>query len=83
MLNVIGVRKEDIKVEVEDSTYLIIRTEAIDESRSPSKRFMRKFRLPGMVNVDGITAAYEDGVLRVSVPRRGFFIHPAMSTANT
>ncbi|KAJ0018872.1 hypothetical protein Pint_10935 [Pistacia integerrima] len=64
-----GVRKEEIKVEVEDSIYLIIRTEAIDESRCP---FMRKFRLPGMVNID----SYEDGVFRVSVPRRGFFIHP-------
>ncbi|KAJ0083141.1 hypothetical protein Patl1_11099 [Pistacia atlantica] len=24
-----------------------------------------------------LPASYEDGVLRVSVPRRGFFIHPA------
>ncbi|OAY24713.1 15.4 kDa class V heat shock protein [Manihot esculenta] len=64
-----GVRKEEIKVEVEDSIYLIIRTEAIDESTKPAKDFMRKFRLPGLVDIDGISAGYEDGVLRVTVPR--------------
>lgn len=62
-------RKEEIKVEVEDSIYLIIRTEAIDESTKPAKDFMRKFRLPGLVDIDGISAGYEDGVLRVTVPR--------------
>lgn len=81
-----GVRKEEIKVEVEDSRYLIIRTEAIDdESSEPAKRFMRKFRLPGMVDIDGISAGYEDGVLSVTVPRsfrrREFFIDPADAPA--
>ncbi|KAM7255160.1 hypothetical protein ACFE04_020401 [Oxalis oulophora] len=73
-----GVRKEEIKVEVEDSKYLIIRTESIDESSStrPEKRFMRKFRLPRMVDVEGISAAYEDGVLTITVPRILTFIHP-------
>lgn len=76
-----GVRKEEIKVEVEDSRYLIIRTEAIDEFSEPARTFMRKFRLPGRVDIDGISAKYEDGVLTVAVPRsftrRGFYIDPA------
>ncbi|KAL5578865.1 hypothetical protein UlMin_011307 [Ulmus minor] len=76
-----GVRKEEIKVEVEDSNYIIIRTEAIDESTEPARTFMRKFRLPGRVDIDGIAAGFEDGVLRVTVPksfrRRGFYIDPA------
>ncbi|GLT83253.1 hypothetical protein SLE2022_015530 [Rubroshorea leprosula] len=75
-----GVRKREIKVEVEDSIYLIIRTEAIDESTKPAKSFMRKFRLPRMVDIDGISAGYQDGVLTVTVPRslsRGFYIDPA------
>ncbi|KAJ1428749.1 HSP20-like chaperone [Sesbania bispinosa] len=75
-----GVRKEELRVEVEDSRYLIIRTEAVDESTEPVRRFERKFRLPGRVDVDGISAGYEDGVLTVTVPRslrRGFFIDPA------
>ncbi|XP_057536721.1 15.4 kDa class V heat shock protein [Amaranthus tricolor] len=75
--NLPGVRKEEIKVELEDSRYLIIRTEAVYESVEPAKRFMRKFRLPGRVDLDGISAGYEDGVLTVTVPRRGFFIDPA------
>ncbi|XP_050108587.1 15.4 kDa class V heat shock protein-like [Malus sylvestris] len=78
-----GVRKDDIKVEVEDSVYLIIRTERIEEesTEQPSSRtFMRKFRLPGRVDIERISAGYEDGVLTVTVPRslrRAFFIEPA------
>jgi HSP20 family protein len=69
-----GVRKEEIRVEVEDARYLVIRTEldagtgtggAVADARS----FDRKFRLPGMVDVDGISAAYTHGVLTVKVPR--------------
>ncbi|CAI9087831.1 OLC1v1022008C1 [Oldenlandia corymbosa var. corymbosa] len=79
-----GVKKEEIRVEVEDSKYLIIRTEAIgganEESSTepPARSFMRKFRLPDRVDINGISAGYEDGVLTVKVPRslvrRGFFI---------
>ncbi|PIA27461.1 hypothetical protein AQUCO_07700019v1 [Aquilegia coerulea] len=70
-----GVRKEEIKVEVEDSIYLIIKTEAVE----PTKSFMRKFRLPSLINISGISAGYEDGVLTVTVPRsrRGVHINPA------
>lgn len=75
-----GVKKEDIRVEIEDSIYLIIRTEAAAESREPRRSFMRKFRLPSMVDTNGISAGYEDGVLIVTVPRsfvrRGFHIDP-------
>ncbi|XP_021766901.1 15.4 kDa class V heat shock protein-like isoform X2 [Chenopodium quinoa] len=65
-----GVRKEDIKVELEDLKYLIIRTEAGDNTVDPPRRFMKKFRLPGRIDLDGISAGYEDGVLTVTVPRR-------------
>ncbi|CAL0334608.1 unnamed protein product [Lupinus luteus] len=75
-----GVRKEDLRVEVEESRYLIIRTEAIDESTDCARKFKRKFRIPGRVDIDGITAGYENGVLTVTVPRsirRSFYIDPA------
>ncbi|KAL1358513.1 hypothetical protein HN51_003773 [Arachis hypogaea] len=75
-----GVRKEELRVEVEDSRYLIIRTEAVDEfSSEPARKFRRKFRLPGRVDLDAISAGYEDGVLTITVPRslrRGFYIDP-------
>ncbi|CAK9146845.1 unnamed protein product [Ilex paraguariensis] len=77
-----GVKKEEIRVEVEDSRYLIIRTEATNESTTESARsFRRKLRLPGMVDVNGISAGHENGVLTITVPRcfvrRGFYIDPA------
>jgi HSP20 family protein len=56
----VGVRKEETKVGVEDSIYLIIRIEAIDESLEPAKSFKRKFRLPSMVDIGGISIGYED-----------------------
>ncbi|XP_066400104.1 18.8 kDa class V heat shock protein-like [Miscanthus floridulus] len=63
-----GVRKEEIRVEVEDARYLVIRTE-VDAAGAGTRSFDRKFRLPGMVDVDGISAAYAHGVLTVTVPR--------------
>lgn len=69
LVDVAGVRKEEIKVDVEDSRYLIIRTEAIDESTRPTKSFMRKFQLLDRIDINGISAGYEDGVRKVTVPR--------------
>ncbi|KAK6124469.1 hypothetical protein DH2020_041790 [Rehmannia glutinosa] len=73
-----GVRKEEIRVELENSRYLIIRTEAAEEA---CRSFNRKFRLPARVDVNGISAEYVAGVLTVTVPRslvgRGFFIDPS------
>lgn len=73
-------KKEEIRVEIEDSRYLIIRTEAAEELTEPARSFLRKFRLPDTIDVNGISAGYENGVLTVAVPRsfvrRGFFIEP-------
>ncbi|CAF1711127.1 unnamed protein product [Brassica oleracea var. botrytis] len=75
-----GLRKEDIKVEIEDSIYLIIRTKTTEISQVRSLK--RKFRLPESIDMIGISANYEDGVLTVIVPkrvllRRSFFIDPS------
>lgn len=74
-------RKEHIKVEIEDSIYLVIRTETT-EIRSSVRSFKRKFRLPDSIDMIGISATYENGVLIVIVPkrvlrRRSFFIDPS------
>lgn len=84
LLFIAGVRKEDLRVEVEDSKYLMIRTEVAvneEDSTEPLRKFERKFRLPGRVDIDGISAEYENGVLTVTVPRlirRGFHIDPTV-----
>ncbi|KAJ6829919.1 18.8 kDa class V heat shock protein [Iris pallida] len=81
--NLPGVRKEDIKVEVEDSRYLIIRTADDDDYNHANSigrmKFTRKFRLPKMVDVDAISASYEDGVLTVRVPRALPSAEPAIA----
>ncbi|XP_078436640.1 HSP20-like chaperones superfamily protein [Wolffia australiana] len=68
-----GMRMEDMRVEVEDARYLIIRTEIEEgqdgEAGTRAREFMRKFRLPERVDVERISATYEDGVLTVTVPR--------------
>ncbi|XP_072951801.1 15.4 kDa class V heat shock protein [Typha angustifolia] len=71
-----GIRKEEIRVEVEDSLYLVIRTESVDVNERATeaegdrrRQFNRKFRLPRMVDVDRISAGYDNGVLTVTVPR--------------
>lgn len=70
--SIIGVKKEEIRVEIEDGRYLVIRTELdAGDAEVHGRRgsFARKFRLPGMVDADGITAEYAHGVLTVTVPR--------------
>lgn len=39
------------------------------EERIRQRSFNRKFRLPVRVDLEGITARYEDGVLTVTIPR--------------
>lgn len=67
-------------VEVEDARYLVIRTElnADEQQEEPRRSFERKFRLPGMVDADGISADYANGVLTVTVPRMHTRLRPAV-----
>jgi HSP20 family protein len=74
-----GLSPEAVEVEVKDNT-LTIKGERKDENlkedhrylhrERPHGRFARVFRLSKAVNADGVTAAYTDGVLSVTVPFR-------------
>ncbi|MED6193096.1 hypothetical protein PIB30_015749 [Stylosanthes scabra] len=75
-----GLKKEEVKVEIEDDRVLRISGERNRESEErndtwhrverSSGRFERSFRLPENAMVDKVKAAMEDGVLTVTVPKK-------------
>nr|GLL40293.1 18.2 kDa class I heat shock protein-like [Ipomoea trifida]GMD50887.1 18.5 kDa class I heat shock protein-like [Ipomoea batatas] len=74
-----GLKKEEVKVEVEDGRVLQIsgersreqeeKTDTWHRMERSSGRFLRRFRLPENVKMDGIKASMENGVLSVTVPK--------------
>nr|Q05832.1 RecName: Full=18.3 kDa class I heat shock protein; AltName: Full=HSP 18.3 [Oxybasis rubra]CAA37864.1 heat-shock protein [Oxybasis rubra] len=74
-----GVKKEEVKVEVEDGNVLRISGQRAREKEEKndtwhrversSGQFMRKFRLPENAKVDQVKAGMENGVLTVTVPK--------------
>ncbi|KAK2966428.1 hypothetical protein RJ640_025976 [Escallonia rubra] len=74
-----GLKKEEVKVEVEEGRVLQISGERKKEHEEKkdrwhrversSGRFLRRFRLPENAKVDQVKAAMENGVLTVTVPK--------------
>ncbi len=74
-----GVKKEDIKIEVQGNTLLISgeRQHEIKESNTEIAirheriygKFERTFELPNSINADKIEAQYDNGVLNVALPK--------------
>ncbi|MCL6272736.1 Hsp20/alpha crystallin family protein [Muricauda sp. 2012CJ35-5] len=78
-LAVPGGKKEDFKIEV-DNDILTISNEAKTESKEQNDKYTRKeftysafqraFTLPETVDGSKIDAKYEDGILRISLPKK-------------
>lgn len=79
-LDVPGMKKVDIKIEVEENRVLRIsgerkgRDEEVEGERwhraeRTNGKFWRQFRLPGNADLDRVKAHLEDGVLRITVPK--------------
>ncbi|BAB64127.1 putative heat shock protein [Oryza sativa Japonica Group] len=74
-----GVKKEEVKVEVEEGNVLVISGQRSKEKEDKndkwhrversSGQFMRRFRLPENAKVDQVKAGMENGVLTVTVPK--------------
>uniref|UniRef100_J3KW68 SHSP domain-containing protein n=1 Tax=Oryza brachyantha TaxID=4533 RepID=J3KW68_ORYBR len=74
-----GVKKEEVKVEVEEGNVLVISGQRSKEKEDKndkwhrversSGQFRRRFRLPENAKVDQVKAGLENGVLTVTVPK--------------
>lgn len=75
-----GLKKEEVKVEVEDGRVLAISGERAAEKEDKNDKwhrversrgkFMRKFLLPENAKVEEVKAGMENGVLTVTVPKQ-------------
>ncbi|XP_027917809.1 17.3 kDa class I heat shock protein-like [Vigna unguiculata] len=74
-----GLKKEEVKVEIQDDNVLQISGERNVENEDKndtwhrversSGKFLRRFRLPENAKVDKVKASMENGVLTVTVPK--------------
>ena len=73
-----GFKKEDIKIDVENDCLTISAERKLDEEEK-QKNFIKRERFYGSfsrsfdvsgVNVDGIEAAYNDGILKLTMPKK-------------
>ncbi|KAL5207382.1 hypothetical protein ABZP36_031817 [Zizania latifolia] len=79
MADLPGVRRDEVRVEVEEEKVLKIsgqRARAAEDKgdrwhrvERSSERFVRTVRLPPNANTDGVQAALEDGVLTITIPK--------------
>jgi HSP20 family protein len=74
-LDLPGIDREALEIDVEDNRLIVKGTRMIDEPRQhrterPRGKFLRTFSVPGSVDQGKIVAEYKDGVLQIRLPKR-------------
>ena len=70
-----GIDRSALEISLDDDKLVIRGERALEQEgqqriERPHGRFLRKFSVPAIVDPKAITAAYQDGVLRVRLPKR-------------
>lgn len=70
-----GIDRDALEIDVDDSRLMVKGTRAIDESKQhrterPRGKFLRTFSVPASVDQGKIGAEYKDGVLQIRLPKR-------------
>lgn len=74
-----GMKKDDFKIDVDGNMLTISSQQEVEKEEKETKftrreysysSFSRSFTLPDEVNKEKIEAKYEDGILKVSLPRK-------------
>lgn len=77
-LEVPGLKKEDIKINMENNLLVVEGEKKIDKEvegrkyhycERSSGSFQRSFRVPDYINVDSINAKFDEGVLTIQLPK--------------
>jgi HSP20 family protein len=70
-----GIDREALEIDIDDGRLIVKGTRAITESKQhrterPRGKFLRTFSVPGSVDQAKIGAEYKDGVLHIRLPKR-------------
>ena len=74
-LDLPGIKRDAVEIDIDDNRLLIKGTRVVDESKTrrserPRGKFVRSFTVPVSVDQNKIDADYKDGVLQVRLPKR-------------
>lgn len=74
-----GVKKEDLKLRLNDCILTVYTSEAAEQQKSKKQQthkslcqriFNRSFIVPGNININAIKAIFREGVLNITLPKR-------------
>lgn len=70
-----GIKRDAIEIDLDDNRLIVKGTRVVDESRSrrnerPRGKFLRSFSVPASIDQSRIGAEYKDGVLQIRLPKR-------------